>query len=83
MGLCNSPDIFQEQMLDLMDGLEFVHTYLDDLLVLTNDDYDDHIEKLHTIFQHLSDAGSCINAKNLSSKEQTRVSRLLDHMTWS
>ena len=57
MGLCNSTDIFQEKMLDLMDGLEFVHTYLDDLLVLTNDDYDDHIEKLCIIFQHLSDAG--------------------------
>ena len=30
MGLCNSPDIFQEKMSELMEGLEFIHTYIDD-----------------------------------------------------
>jgi len=34
MGLCNSPDIFQEKMSELMDGLTFVRTYIDDLLCL-------------------------------------------------
>ena len=34
MGLCNSPDIFQEKMSELMEGLEFVRTYIDDLLCL-------------------------------------------------
>ena len=29
MGLVNSPDIFQEKMSTLMDGLEFVRKYLD------------------------------------------------------
>ena len=29
MGLCNSPDIFQEKMIELMEGLEFVRAYLD------------------------------------------------------
>ena len=28
MGLCNSPDIFQEKMSSLMAGLEFVRTYI-------------------------------------------------------
>ena len=37
MGLANSPDIFQEKMSTLMDGLEFVRKYLDDCLLLTND----------------------------------------------
>jgi len=32
MGLCNSADIFQEKMSELMDGLAFVRTYIDDLL---------------------------------------------------
>jgi len=31
MGLCNSPDIFQEKMSELMYGLEFARAYLDDL----------------------------------------------------
>jgi len=35
MGLCDSPDIFQEKMSELMDGLAFVQTYIDDFLCLT------------------------------------------------
>ena len=35
MGLCNSPDIFQEKMSELMTGLEFARAYLDDLLIVT------------------------------------------------
>ncbi len=33
MGLCNLPDIFQEKMSGLMEGLEFVRTYINNLLV--------------------------------------------------
>ena len=33
MGLCNSPDIFQEKLNELMDGLEFLRAYLDDVLI--------------------------------------------------
>jgi hypothetical protein len=32
LGLCNSPDIFQEKMSELMFGLEFARAYLNDLL---------------------------------------------------
>ena len=35
MGLCNSPDIFQERIDVLMDNLEFARTCLDDLLIIT------------------------------------------------
>jgi len=35
MGLCNSPDIFQEKMGELMADLEFVRAYIDDLIDLT------------------------------------------------
>jgi len=50
MGLCNSPDIFQEKMSELMDGLAFVWTYIDDLLCLTKGTFSDHLEK---VLQHL------------------------------
>ena len=36
MGLCNSPDIFQEKMSQLMMDLEFVRVYIDDLLIITS-----------------------------------------------
>ena len=63
MGLSNSPDIFQEKMSILMDELEFVWTYIDDLLVTTMSTQEDLLECLEMVFQHLSDAGLKINAK--------------------
>jgi len=45
MGLCNSPDIFQEKMNDLFVGLDYVRAYiLDDLLIISNGTFDDHLE---------------------------------------
>ena len=46
MGIAGSPDIFQERMSGLMEQLEFVRVYLDDLLTLTKDTFEDHLEKL-------------------------------------
>jgi Reverse transcriptase (RNA-dependent DNA polymerase) len=51
MGLCNSPDIFQEKMSKLMEGLDFVRTYIDDLLIITKESFDDHLEKLDLVLQ--------------------------------
>ena len=62
MGLCNSPDIFQEKMSELMEGLEFVRTYIDDLLCLTKGTFEDHLEKLERVFSRLKKAGLRINA---------------------
>ena len=63
MGLCNSPDIFQEKMSELMQDLDFVQTYIDDLLVLTKGSYEDHLEKLERILIRLQQAGLKVNAK--------------------
>jgi hypothetical protein len=49
MGLCNSPDIFQEKMSELFNGFEFVRTYIDDLLTLTKGTFKDHLEKLERV----------------------------------
>ena len=62
MGLCNSPDIFQEKMSELMEGLEFARTYLDDLLCITKGTFDDHLEKLDLILARLARAGLKVNA---------------------
>ena len=63
MGLCNSPDIFQEKMNELFEGLDFVRAYIDDLLCLTKGTFDDHLEKLERIFARLKQAGLKVNAK--------------------
>ena len=62
MGLCNSPDIFQEKMSELFDGLEFVRTYIDDLLCLTKGTFEEHLEKLKRILARLQRAGLKVNA---------------------
>src|SRR6056300_232126 len=36
MGMVGSPDIFQERMTSLMEMLEFIKVYIDDLLTTTN-----------------------------------------------
>jgi hypothetical protein len=63
MGLCNSPDIFQEKVSELMAGLEFIRAYLDDVLCLTCDTYDDHLNKLDLALQRIKSAGLKVNAE--------------------
>ena len=36
MRICNSPEIFQEKMSELSDGLDIVRVYIDDILYGTN-----------------------------------------------
>jgi len=61
MGLCNSLDIFQEKMSELMDGLAFVQTYIDDLLCLTKGTFSDHLKKVELVLQRLQKAGLKVN----------------------
>jgi hypothetical protein len=63
MGLVNSSDIFQEEMSGLMADLEYVRTYIDDLLVLTRGSFEDHLQKLDVVLQRLKKAGLQVNAK--------------------
>ena len=63
MGLCISPDVFQEKMSELMAGLEFARAYLDDLLIIsTESGFDKHLEKLEQVLTRLQEAGLKINA---------------------
>ena len=63
MGLCNSPDIFQEKMYNLMLELEYVRAYIDDLLVTTKGSFEDHLDKLEAVLIKLQGAGLKVNAK--------------------
>ena len=58
IGLSNSPDIFQEKMSELMDGLEFAKAYLDDLLAITNEtSFETHLQHLEKVLTRLAEAG--------------------------
>jgi hypothetical protein len=62
MGVAGSPDIFQAKMSELMATLEFVRTYLDDLLCITKGNLEDHLLRLREVLIRLRDAGLKVNA---------------------
>ena len=61
MGLCNAPDIFQERMSTLMEGLEFARAYIDDLLIISKNSFEDHLDHLEQVLTRLAEAGLKVN----------------------
>ena len=62
MGVCNSPDIFQEKISELFQGFDEVRAYIDDVLVITKENYDNHLVALERVLQRLAEAGLKVNA---------------------
>ena len=62
MGLCNSPDIFQENMSELFVGLDNVRVYINDLLHVTKGSWTEHHTFLKEIFSRLQKPGLKFNA---------------------
>jgi hypothetical protein len=54
MGIKIAPDVFQNVMSKLVQDMEYVKTYLDDLLILTNNSFKDHLLKLEIVLARLS-----------------------------
>ena len=61
MGLCNSPDIFQEHMSELMCDLKYVRAYIDDVAILSTSTWEDHLEKVEKVLTRLEEAGLKVN----------------------
>ena len=57
MGLYNSPDIFQEKINKSFNGLEYVRAYFDDLLIISNDNFEDHLNKVKIVLKKLKAVG--------------------------
>ena len=56
MGIAGSSEIFREKMTNLMEELEYVRTYINDLLVITNSTFDDHLQKVEVVLNKLRKA---------------------------
>ena len=61
MGLCNSPEIFQEKMDELFAGFENVCTCIDVLLILGESTWDTHVKKIDKVIKKLKSAGLKVN----------------------
>ena len=70
MGIAGAPDVFQEKMSELMGGLKFFRTYLDDLLTITKGTFDDNLEKVEQVLKRLQVAGLRCNKKKYSFATQ-------------
>ena len=62
MGICNSPDIFQENKSELFVGLDTVHVYINDLLHVTKGSWTEHLTFLEYMFARLQKDGLKVNA---------------------
>jgi hypothetical protein len=63
MGIKGSPDIFQGKMSELMESLEYVRAYPDDLLCISKLSLEDHLGKLEGVLRQLCDMGLKVNAQ--------------------
>jgi hypothetical protein len=63
MGISCSPYIFQGKMSDLMQHLNFVSTYIDDLLVILCSTFEEQLGKMECVLKTLSDKGLRIHAE--------------------
>ena len=61
MGFAGSADIFQAEMMDLMEALEYVRAYIDNLLVITRGTLEDHLDKLREVLRRLRKVGLKVN----------------------
>ena len=65
MGLKISPEIFQDKMNELFNGLEYVRAYTDDLLVISNGNFEKHLNKIKIVLNKLKAVGFKIYAETL------------------
>ena len=62
MGMCASGDIFQAKVDMILGDIEVVKTHIGDILFLSKDSFENHIEQLIIIFGRPCAAGLKVNA---------------------
>ncbi|KAE8894606.1 hypothetical protein PF005_g27580 [Phytophthora fragariae] len=63
MGISTAPDHFQARIDRLLGDLPFVRCYLDDVLIVTETNFEDHLQQLEVVLKRLEDAGLTVNVK--------------------
>jgi hypothetical protein len=53
-------------MMEPMESLEYVQAYIDDLICISRNSLEDHLEKLEEVLMRLHDAGLKVNADKLT-----------------
>ena len=66
MVMCASGDIFQAKVDEIIGDIKGVKMYIDDILVLGQDIFENHIYQLRIIFRRMSAAGLKVNVTKCS-----------------
>ena len=64
MGVANPPDILQHNTNELFHEFGFIHTYIDEILILIKGDWTYHVYKLELIPNKLKEKGIRYNIEN-------------------
>ena len=65
MAVSKPPENFQEKMNKFFRGFDFIQAYIDELLITTNDDWYDQLEKLELILKNIKYNRLKCNVKKL------------------
>ena len=63
-GICQLTRHFQQKMNDLFHGFEFIHAYIDDILVLTKRYWTYHVQNMEVTLNKLNVKGLQCNIEN-------------------
>ena len=66
MGMFDLGDVPQAKLDELLDDIKGIKTYINDILVLSKDSFEEHIEQLRIIFGRLRPSGLKVNAHKCS-----------------
>jgi Reverse transcriptase (RNA-dependent DNA polymerase) len=58
-----APDIFRSIMMEILGDLELVRVYMDDILIVSNGTFNDHMQKLEKVLKRLEDKGFRANVR--------------------
>ena len=61
MGVVVATDIFQSRLLDLLGDLEYVIIYLDDIMIIGNGTFDEHLRQIGEVLTRLLKARMQVN----------------------
>jgi hypothetical protein len=77
MGMSGSADIFQADMMDLLETLEYVQANIDGLLCITKRALEDHLDKLEEVLRRLRNVGLTVStAKSFFCTHENQIPRL-------
>ena len=66
MGMVISGDVFQSKMYNLIGDIEGVRTYINDILCIGKNSFEEHMKQLEEIFRRFLKAGLKVNAAKCS-----------------